>query len=1090
MRIHFPAIFAIDERWEGNLIQQLCQPDYWSEFSIDDYVKDRVEGYVLTSKDDKAERMLVIVKGAKPPKEFSKVFRLRAHGAIAAESLASELSKGKWICHPKLAEIAQRPVKYKERVENVVASWHEAFSYLEENVKEGMGGLRSPQIGAVHAAHAHWVVSNEPASIVMPTGTGKTESMLSVLVSEQCSKLLVVVPTDALRAQIAHKFLTLGILKDFRIVTSQALYPLVGTLKHKPKTLKDVDAYFEKCNVVITTMNVAGQCASKVQERMAYHCPYLFIDEAHHTPARTWQAFKKAFKAKRILQFTATPFRSDDKPVGGKIIFNYPLRKAQENGYFGKIRFKPVTEYDPRKADLAIAEKAVEQLREDSKKYNHILMARVRNTKRANEVFRLYEKYKEFKAVQIHTGITSARKREQTREEIVSGESRIVVCVDMLGEGFDLPELKIAAFHDVRKSLPVTLQLAGRFTRSKPNIGDATFIANIADVNVREELRKLYAQDADWNFLLRQSSEEAIEEQADLWKFIEGFENFPEEIPMQNIRPAMSTAIYRTTCSNWTPKNFRKGIRRVGSTEKIFDYPNEREKTLVIVTARKVPIDWAQTRDIFNWDWELYVVFWDQDQNLLFINSSSNRGYYVDLARAVAGQVDLIRGPPVFRCFSGVNRLKLQNVGLIEQLGRLIRYTMRAGSDVESGLSEAQKRNAMKSNIFGVGYEDGKKVSVGCSYKGRIWSRRTANIGVLTKWCSFVGRKVLDDAIDPDKVLRGTLRPIVISKRPVKMPIGIEWPEVMYRETETVYTFIVDGKSIPLYEADIVLKNPSVEGELRFEIASDDLRIELTLILFEKDEAKDCRFAIRGRRRAAVRQGRREIGLEQFFYENPPMIWFADGSSLEGSNYTELKAGYPPYPANSIKAWDWTGINIKKESQGIDKASDSIQHQVIQRLKKRKCTVIFNDDYPGEAADVVTITVEKKKAISVEFYHCKFSASTMPGSRIDDLYAVCGQAQKCIHWMEKPTELFAHLLRREPMRKGGKVVTRFEKGNAALLHTIRERSMTSPVELAVYIVQPGLSKSRASTSQLELLSVTQNYLMETYKLPFGVIASA
>jgi superfamily II DNA or RNA helicase len=55
----------------------------------------------------------------------------------------------------------------------------------------------------------------------------------------------------------------------------------------------------------------------------------------------------------------------------------------------------------------------------------------------------------------------------------------------MLGEGFDLPELKIAAFHDIRKTLAVTLQLAGRFTRARHDLGDATFIANLADVDVR-----------------------------------------------------------------------------------------------------------------------------------------------------------------------------------------------------------------------------------------------------------------------------------------------------------------------------------------------------------------------------------------------------------------------------------------------------------------------------------------------------------------------------------------------------------------------------------------------------------------------------
>ena len=53
------------------------------------------------------------------------------------------------------------------------------------------------------------------------------------------------------------------------------------------------------------------------------------------------------------------------------------------------------------------------------------------------------------------------------------GESRIVICVNMLGEGFDLPELKIVALHDLHKSLPILLQFAGRFSRTSPIAGDA-----------------------------------------------------------------------------------------------------------------------------------------------------------------------------------------------------------------------------------------------------------------------------------------------------------------------------------------------------------------------------------------------------------------------------------------------------------------------------------------------------------------------------------------------------------------------------------------------------------------------------------------
>jgi hypothetical protein len=46
-----------------------------------------------------------------------------------------------------------------------------------------------------------------------------------------------------------------------------------------------------------------------------------------------------------------------------------------------------------------------------------------------------------------------------------------------------------------------------------------------------------------------------------------------------------------------------------------------------------------------------------------------------------------------------------------------------------------------------------------------------------------------------------------------------------------------------------------------------------------------------------------------------------------------------------------------------------------------------------------------------------------------------------------------------------------------------------PVNFKVFIVQPGLCKRDPSREQLGILSVTANYLWETYQLPLGVIAS-
>lgn len=89
----------------------------------------------------------------------------------------------------------------------------------------------------------------------MPTGTGKADTMISILVSAICPKLLVIVPTDA------------------RVLTDNAKFPVVGMVQHIPQTVAEVDEIFSRCQVIITTSSIAGQCERAIQDRMAHHCP-------------------------------------------------------------------------------------------------------------------------------------------------------------------------------------------------------------------------------------------------------------------------------------------------------------------------------------------------------------------------------------------------------------------------------------------------------------------------------------------------------------------------------------------------------------------------------------------------------------------------------------------------------------------------------------------------------------------------------------------------------------------------------------------------------------------------------------------------
>ena len=171
---------------------------------------------------------------------------------------------------------------------------------------------------------------------------------------------------------------------------------------------------------------------------------------------------------------------------------------------------------------------------------------------------------------------------------------------------------------------------------------------------------------------------------------------------------------------------------------------------------------------------------------------------------------------------------------------------------------------------------------------------------------------------------------------------------------------------------------------------------------------------------------------------------------------------------------------------------------MIRHLKNLDAyNVLFDDDSPGEAADIVAVKVvgglQEPTEIKVDFFHCKFSRGDKPGRRVEDLYELCGQAQTSIWWAGSPTkksDLFTHLMRRERLRSDTGRATRFEIGDLNLLQTIREISRSLPVSFSITIVQPGLSTTQVSEDQLRLLGVTEHHLMETLALPFAVIGNS
>ncbi|CCF85236.1 Type III restriction protein res subunit (fragment) [Nitrolancea hollandica Lb] len=286
----------------------------------------------------------------------------------------------------------------------------------------------------------------------------------------------------------------------------------------------------------------------------------------------------------------------------------------------------------------------------------------------------------------------------------------------MLGEGFDLPELKIAAIHDTHKSLGVTLQFVGRFARTNgSNLGRATVVVGRPDGEFDPQLRRLYSEDADWNRVINDLSAGAISREQDVNDFEAAFGALPEEVSIRSLLPKMSTVIYRVPSNVWNPQ----AVRDVYGEDRLLTEiiaVNERDGVAWFVRENRMMVDWGEIRTVEEITHDLFVLYFDRNHKLLYINSSDTSSVYEKLAKAVCGDTAvIITGENVYRVMAQIKRLVPTNVGLLDVRNRSRRFSMHVGADVVEGFPVAEAQTKTKTNIFAYGFEEGDRVSIGAS---------------------------------------------------------------------------------------------------------------------------------------------------------------------------------------------------------------------------------------------------------------------------------------------------------------------------------------------------------------------------------------
>ena len=967
--------------------------------------------------------------------------------------------------------------------EAVVASLRGVFTFAEESADRP--GLRPPQLGALHAIlAARSTESVEASTVVMPTGTGKTDTMLAAYCHSP-KPTLVMVPSDTLRTQIATSFATLGVLPRVGAVGGDFRCPSVLLLKGGLGAEEQVDDATRQANIVVATAQALSRCTPAARKRLAECCERLYVDEAHHVAAPTWRSVADLFLGKEIVQFTATPYREDAQHLAGSIIYTYPLHLAQKNGYFARINYHSVVDLaDP---DGAVALSAVNQLQTDlADGFDHLLMARVSSVARAKQIVKLYESLApDLHPLRLDTDLAeSTRKRH--RQRLLDRESRIVVCVNMLGEGYDLPALKVAAIHNPQKSLAVTLQFIGRFTRTGGDtLGEASAFVPLQVEGVDDRLRRLYGEDADWNTIISDLTEHHVGAERERTDFEVAFGSVPREIAMRSIHPKMSTVTYRSAKGlTWNPERIydlfedRLLTTRLGI--------NNKDKVVWWVSREETPVRWGDFASFNELVHHLYVVHLDDAGGFLYINSTNNASTHEDVAIAVGGtDVSLLKGETVYRILAKVERRVPTNVGLLDSVSRTRRFSMHVGQDVLYAW-KGDGGTKMKTNIFAHGYADGRSVSFGASRKGRVWSHEEADdIHDWVRWVKQVGPAITDDTVSLESVMAGFLLPVPAKERPPYVPLSIEWPYQLVATLSERRLLEHAGQVFPLLDSEFRLTTHEADGPLTFEVVTPGWALGYAYE-FHPDEPP--------RIRALGADGKlvtsaESTSLASFLTSHGLLVTFEDELVLVEQGYLlHPDRERRLYPIDSIETFDWSDIDITRESQGPERDPRTVQYRSIAVLSEEAdWDVVIDDDGAGELADSVFIR-RVDDDLEILLTHCKYSSKQQPGARIDDFYDVCGQAMKMNRSKSLSEQLTRRLLRREKARQAmGK--TGLVIGSVETLAAIVREARFRTLRTTVAIIQPGLAKSKASEDIRALLGATDRFLTETYGMKLRVVGS-
>lgn len=724
--------------------------------------------------------------------------------------------------------------------------------------------------------------------------------------------------------------------------------------------------------------------------------------------------------------------------------------------------------------DIAIAKKTEEILKADQEAgLNHSVMVRTDSKKRAKDLEKVYKENTNLKLELINSDV-SQTKIKGTLKDLKEKKINGIICVDMLGEGFNFPNLKIAAIHSPHKSLEVTLQFIGRFARTNATgIGEAKFIAVPNEIEIEGE--KLFNDDKVWQEMVIGLNHLKINEEVETKEVLNDFSN-PEaedieikDISLYSLQPRRHVKIYRLSKT----LDLDSEIDFPPPFELFYRNLNSDKNSLILITGEFTRPTWSKMDKVLDIKYDLFVIYYDRESSLLFINSSrSIDGLYDYIKNYFDSDAKSLPTYQIKNVLKGLSNTNFFNIGMrnMRQVGNESYRTI-AGSSTQNTIKKSDGLLYKQGHAFCTAEEGGKKINIGYSSSSKIWSSTSAQIPSLIKWCKAIAKK-LDSkgGVKTNSGLDNLTEGQLVSKIPPHI-ISAEWDRSAYSETDPVNLTYKNknGVNITKHISEFELAIKKQDDNL-VELVISDTELEFPMKFTLEDFFKPSNNS----EVPMVQQSDRSFPLFDYLEENKICFYTADSSSFIGNEIFTPKDDGITFDFSKAKQWDWSDSDIELEFGLKTEKGISIHDKVKKHLESDSAyELILYDHGSGEMADFIAIKRDTNK-ILVYFIHCKKSGGSFAGVRMDDLYELCGQVQKSTKWTNR--RVFELKSKRRFIDK-----EKFIRGDKALLDSIINDLKEKENSYNIIAVQPGISinKAKDSAEASKILGATNDFLINT-----------